>query len=226
MTANVHESNASSSWLFTNGTTMPVGTLYCIGRNYADHAAEMQASVPTDPIVFLKPPAAYLSSGSTLVLPDWTSDVHHEVECVVVIGRDIRECSEEDAWSAIAGVGVGLDLTARDVQQRAKSAGHPWAVAKSWYGSAPVSAILPCDGTPMGPWDLRCSVNGALRQHGSTASMERSIPMLISYLANVFTLRRGDAIFTGTPAGVGPIRSGDTVVGSLDTVVHVELHVD
>lgn len=225
MTADVQESNTSSSWLFTNGTTIPVGTLYCIGRNYADHAAEMQASVPTDPIVFLKPPAAYLASGSTLVLPDWTTDVHHEVECVVVIGRDIRKCSEEDAWSAVAGVGVGLDLTARDVQQRAKADGHPWAVAKSWYGSAPVSTILPCDGTPMGPWEVRCNVNGALRQHGSTASMERSIPMLIAYLAHVFSLRRGDAIFTGTPAGVGPIRSGDTVVGSLDNVVHVKLHV-
>ena len=225
MTTHSQQANTAPSWLFTDGTTMPVGTLYCIGRNYADHAAEMQASVPTDPIVFLKPPAAYLASGSTLVLPEWTTDVHHEVECVVVIGRDIRECSEDSAWSAVAGVGVGLDLTARDVQQRAKTAGHPWAVAKSWCGSAPVSTILPCDGTPMGPWDLRCSVNGVLRQQGSTASMERSIPMLISYLAHVFSLRRGDAIFTGTPAGVGPIRSGDVVVGELASHARVELHV-
>lgn len=212
-------------WSFTDGRTMPVGTLYCIGRNYADHAAEMKASVPTDPIVFLKPPAALIPSGSTLVLPTWTSDVHHEVECVVVLGKDLRDCDEQDAWSAIAGIGVGLDLTARDVQQRAKSAGHPWAVAKSWYGSAPVSAIVPVEHATEGPWDLRCSVNGILRQNGSTAAMERSIPALVHYLARVFSLRSGDAIFTGTPAGVGPISPGDVVVGELGTIAHVELHV-
>lgn len=224
----IHTSDEQTShptWTFSDGRTMPVGTLYCIGRNYADHAAEMNASVPTDPIVFLKPPAAYLASGSTLALPSWTDDVHHEVECVVVVGRDIDACDEASAWSAIAGVGVGLDLTARDVQQRAKSAGHPWAVAKSWRGSAPVSTIVPCDGIAMGPWELRCSVNGILRQHGSTASMERSIPILMQYLAQVFTLRRGDAIFTGTPAGVGPITSGDHVVGELSSIARVELHV-
>lgn len=225
MTPDSQHEKTLPSWIFTDGTTMPVGTLYCIGRNYADHAAEMQASVPTDPIVFLKPPAAYLTSGSTLALPEWTTDVHHEVECVVVIGNDIRGCSEQDAWSAVAGVGVGLDLTARDVQQRAKSAGHPWAVAKSWHGSAPVSTIVPCDGTPMGPWELRCTVNGILRQQGSTALMERSIPTLIAYLAHVFSLRRGDAVFTGTPAGVGPIRPGDTVIGELASDARVELHI-
>lgn len=225
MTSSQQHAMPHHEWQFTDGQTMPIGTLYCIGRNYADHAAEMKASVPTDPIVFIKPPAAYLPSGSTLVLPEWTSDVHHEVECVIVMGSDLHECTYDTAWSAVAGVGVGLDLTARDVQQRAKADGHPWAVAKSWFGSAPVSAIIPSSGSPMGPWDLRCTVNGVQRQHGSTTAMERSIPMLITYLASVFTLRRGDAIFTGTPAGVGPIRSGDTVVGSLGNVVHVELHV-
>ncbi|MEN9795665.1 MAG: hypothetical protein RLZZ150_642 [Bacteroidota bacterium] len=225
MNAQHRDSSAHPSWSFTDGRSMPVGTLYCIGRNYADHAAEMQASVPTDPIVFLKPPAALIPSGSTLVLPSWTSDVHHEVECIVVLGQDLRDCNEHEAWSAIAGIGVGLDLTARDVQQRAKSAGHPWAVAKSWYGSAPVSTIVPFEQSAQGPWDLRCSVNGELRQNGSTAAMERNIPMLIQYLASVFSLRRGDAIFTGTPAGVGPIRSGDLVVGELGTIARVELHV-
>lgn len=217
--------SAQPSWIFTDGTLMPVGTLYCIGRNYADHAAEMNASVPTDPIVFIKPPAAFLPSGSTLSLPPWTDDVHHEVECVVVIGNDVRSIDEEDAWSAVAGIGVGLDLTARDVQQRAKSAGHPWAVAKSWFGSAPVSSIVPIQQASHGPWDLRCSVNDVLRQQGSTASMERSIPTLVSFVAQVFSLRRGDAIFTGTPAGVGPVRSGDVVVGELATLARVELRI-
>ena len=226
MTHDQHRTSSMPFWEFTDGSTLPVGTLYCIGRNYADHAAEMNASVPTDPLVFIKPPAAYLPSGSTLVLPSWTTDVHHEVECVVVIGSDLRVVEEQNAWSAVAGVGVGLDLTARDVQQRAKSAGHPWSVAKSWLGSAPVSSIIPIQQASHGPWDLRCTVNGALRQNGSTSSMERSIPSLIEYIAKVFSLRRGDAIFTGTPAGVGPIHSGDTVVGELASLARVELHIE
>lgn len=199
------------------------GTMYCIGRNYAAHAAEMGASIPTDPIVFLKPPAAYCASGSVITLPSFSRDVHHEVELVVVIGRDVDEIEEGQAWSVVAGVGVGIDLTARDVQTHAKRNGEPWATAKSWRHSAPMSDIVPIDDVGIGPWELRLTVNGELRQHGSTAMMERSVPRLISYLASVFSLRAGDVIFTGTPEGVGPVRSGDVVEAWLSDLAHLSV---
>lgn len=194
------------------GTKLPVGTLYGIGRNYAAHAAEMGAAVPDDPIVFLKPPNAYVPSGSQIVLPEWTQDVHHEVELVVVMGEH-----------GIAGLGVGLDLTARDVQAKAKQSGTPWAVAKGWRGSAPVSPIVPMESCGPGPWHLRLEVDGELRQDGSTASMERSIDQLVAYLDAVFGLRPGDAIFTGTPEGVGPVRRGQRAIATLDDLAMLEV---
>jgi 2-keto-4-pentenoate hydratase/2-oxohepta-3-ene-1,7-dioic acid hydratase in catechol pathway len=193
-------------WIFTDGTTMPVGTMYCIGRNYAAHAAEMGASVPTDPIVFLKPPSAYAADGSTITLPSFSTNVHHEVELVVVIGPN----------RSIAGYAVGLDLTARDVQARAKERGEPWATAKSWASSAPVSHVLPAAQAGNGPYTVVLDVNGERRQHGSTDQMERSIAQLIDYIDSVFRLREGDCIFTGTPEGVAPIKPGNTAVAHLD----------
>lgn len=204
------------TWNFTDGSELPVGTMYCIGRNYADHAREMGAVIVDDPIIFIKPPTAYLSNGSPIILPTFSNDVHHEVELVVVIGRDVDHISADDAWDAIAGVGIGLDLTARDVQSKAKSMGHPWSIAKSWKGSAPVSEIIPTSECGRGPWQLELTVNGTARQSDSTASMERSVESLVSTVASIFSLRRGDCIFTGTPSGVGPVRSGDVLSASLN----------
>jgi len=205
-------------WTLTNGDEIPVGTMYCIGRNYAAHAAEMGASLPADPIVFIKPPAAFRQDGSTIALPTWSSDVHHEVELVVVIGTASAGITEERAWSIVAGVGVGLDLTARDIQSAAKESGQPWAVAKSWTGSAPVSTIVPLSSSGTGPWTLECSVNGHVMQHASTHIMEHSVERLISYLSSVFTLQPGDCIFTGTPDGVGPVGRGNVVTATLSDI--------
>jgi 2-keto-4-pentenoate hydratase/2-oxohepta-3-ene-1,7-dioic acid hydratase in catechol pathway len=218
-------SSEQRSWDFADGTSIPIGTMYCIGRNYAAHAREMGATVPEDPIVFLKPPAAYRADGSIIELPSWSSDVHHEVELVVVIGSRAENIAASDAWSVVAGVGVGLDLTARDIQSAAKKNGHPWAVAKSWKGSAPVSTIIPLVASGRGPWELTCDVNGTLRQHDTTAHMERNIESMISYLSSVFTLERGDCIFTGTPEGVGPLRSGDVVRASLSSLVNLSVSI-
>jgi 2-keto-4-pentenoate hydratase/2-oxohepta-3-ene-1,7-dioic acid hydratase in catechol pathway len=199
---------------FTDGRTLEAGTCYCIGRNYAKHAAEMGAVVPTDPIVFLKPPAALRHTGESITLPSWSQDVHHEVELVVVIGEH----------GSIAGYAVGIDLTARDVQLRAKQLGEPWAVAKAWNGSAPVSDVVPADDAGHGPWTLTLDVNGVTKQAGTTADMERTVDALVAYLHDVFTLQPGDCIFTGTPEGVGPVHRGDHVVARLDdlTTVTVE----
>jgi 2-keto-4-pentenoate hydratase/2-oxohepta-3-ene-1,7-dioic acid hydratase in catechol pathway len=206
-------------WSFTDGRTMDVGTLYCIGRNYAAHAAEMGATVPTDPIVFLKPPAAIIAEGSVIQLPSWSSDVHHEVELVAVIGKDADNVSIDDALDCVAGYAVGLDLTARDIQAGAKQRGEPWAVAKSWRGSAPISRVVPRSISGDGPFVVSLDVNNVRRQHGRTSQMERSVATLVSFCSRVFTLRAGDAIFTGTPEGVARLNDGDHIVMTLDNLV-------
>lgn len=202
------------TWTFTDGTTLPVGTMYCIGRNYAAHAAEMGAAVPEAPIVFIKPPSAYAAHGSTVHLPAFTKNVHHEVELVVVMGPN----------RSIAGYAVGLDLTARDVQAQAKERGEPWATAKSWASSAPVSQVVPADQIGHGPFTITLDVNGKRRQHGSTATMERAVPALADYLDAIFSLQEGDCIFTGTPEGVAALHAGDTAVAWLDNVVSLTVH--
>lgn len=211
-------------WTFTDGSTLPIGTMYCIGRNYAAHAREMNAPVPQDPIVFLKPPAAFAEDGSTIALPHFSTNVHHEVELVVVIGTDGENVAVHDAEGMIAGYGIGLDLTARDVQQGAKQRGEPWAVAKSWKHSAPVSRIVPRVAVQAGPLSFTLAVNNESRQFGSTSHMERSVHELIAYLSNVFTLRRGDCIFTGTPEGVAQLHAGDTAVATLEDLVTLTVH--
>lgn len=203
------------------GINLPVGTLYCIGRNYALHAAEMDAPLTPDPIVFIKPPAAYAPSNSTVRLPRFSTNVHHEVELVVVIGSQATDVPREEVWDTIVGVGVGLDLTARDIQRKAKIDGNPWAISKSWIGSAPVSPIVPVEKSGHGPWHLSLLVNGEMRQNASTAAMERSIEQLVSFVAATFSLRPGDAIFTGTPDGVGQIHAGDSVTAQLDRLTEL-----
>ena len=193
-----------NSWTFTDGTTLPVGTMYCIGRNYAAHTKEMNAEASEKPLVFLKPPTAYVRSGGVVVLPVWSANVHHEVELVAVMGAN-----------GIEGVGVGLDLTARDVQSVAKQRGEPWAVAKGWRGSAPVSDIVPMSMAGGGPWIIDLAINGEQRQHGSTSQMERSLEELIAYIDKVFSLQEGDCIFTGTPEGVARCVAGDVALAQL-----------
>ena len=163
----------TSQWQFTDGSSIPVGTMYCIGRNYAAHAKEMGAEVAPDPIVFLKPPAAYSGDNRVVRLPSFSADVHHEIELVVVIGSDTDGCAAHDAWNYIAGITLGIDLTARDVQAAAKANGHPWAVAKSWAGSAPCGPVIPAHQCGRGPWGISLAIDGIVRQQGSTAHMER-----------------------------------------------------
>lgn len=216
----------NTAYTFGDGSAMPVGTMYCIGKNYAAHAREMGGEVPSSPVVFLKPPAAYLPDGGAIRIPAFSQLVHHEVEMVVVIGEDCASVPRSEAHRYIAGYGVGLDITLRDVQTEAKKKGEPWAVAKGFETSAPISAILPAaqfDGIP--DFDIALSVNGVLRQSGNTRAMERPVDMLIEYLSSVFTLRRGDCIFTGTPEGVGAVQSGDVLLARLGGIASLEVSV-
>lgn len=190
--------------------------VYCIGRNYAGHARELNNPVPERPLVFLKPTSALLPHGGVIMLPPESDEVHHEVEVVVAIGAGGRYIPARNALEHVLGYAVGIDVTARDIQQVAKEKGHPWTVAKGFDTFAPISAFVDA-GRVADPTcvDVALHVNGTERQRGCTADMIFSIADLIAYLSTIVTLRRGDLIFTGTPEGVGPLDPGDVVHASL-----------
>ncbi|TAL68477.1 MAG: FAA hydrolase family protein [Bacteroidetes bacterium] len=213
---------------FSDGRKMKVGTMFCVGQNYSKHAKEMGSEVPKDPIIFLKPPNAYTPDGGKVILPEISNLPHHEVELVVIIGKDCDNVSASDAINYIAGYAVGLDITLRDIQNKAKTNGHPWAVAKGFRTSAPISKIVPAsqfeNNIPV--FDVELKINGELRQQTNTREMERSVAVLISYLSGIFGLREGDCIFTGTPEGVGEIKNGDKLHAELKGFVSLDVSVE
>jgi 5-carboxymethyl-2-hydroxymuconate isomerase len=186
----------------------------------------MGAPIPDTPVVFLKPPTALLPGGANIVIPTFSHEMHHEVEMVVLLNSGGRDIPVSSAREYIAGVGVGLDMTLRDVQAEAKSKGLPWAVAKGFDTSAPVSRIVPWNSVPdVTSLRISLSVNGSVRQLGSTADMIFSVEQIIAYLSSVFTLRAGDLIFTGTPEGVGPVVPGDRLHAELGDVASLDVGV-
>jgi len=181
-------------------------TIYCIGRNYADHAKELGNSIPTEfPIVFMKPGAAAVPGGSLLTLPFYSKSVHYETEMVVRVGFDLRP----------EAVGVGLDLTARDIQTELKKKGEPWTLAKAFKQSAPIAGFHPARGLDPDDLQIRLTINGQLKQNGFTRDMIFKTGKIVEYLIQHFPLEGGDLIYTGTPAGVGELHAGDQL--------HVEL---
>ena len=208
-----------------NGKEIEVGTMYCIGQNYAKHAAEMGGKTASEPIIFIKPPVAYIENGGKICLPDISNNIHHEVELVVVIGKNCQNINENDAVKFIAGYGVGIDVTLRDLQQKAKENGHPWSVAKGFYTSAPISTIIPAEefGNEIPFFELSLKVNGEMKQNSSTEYMERTVGKLIEYISKIFTLEAGDCIFTGTPEGVGQIVKGDKLFAELKGYVSLSV---
>lgn len=197
-------------YTFTDGSELPIQTMYCIGRNYAAHAKEMNAVVEEQPLIFLKPSTAYCPNNSTISIPSISNEMHFEGELVVVIGKHGFDISMDEVDKYIAGIGVGFDLTLRDIQSIAKTKGHPWAVAKGFRHSAPISEIIPYSSI-MNLEQLEFSVhcNGIQRQYGITSQMERSVKELIVFVSSIFELQQGDCIFTGTPEGVGAVSKGD-----------------
>lgn len=195
---------------------IPVGKILCLGRNYAEHAKEMQSEVPDCPLVFIKPSSALISDGQDIVIPRISQEVHHEVELVVAIGKTGKRMQQEQARNYILGYGVGLDMTLRDIQREAKKKGLPWSVAKGFDTSAPVSEIVPASMiASTAALEIQCRVNGTLRQTSRTDQMIFPVEQIISYLSTLFTLERGDLIFTGTPAGVGTVVPGDRIEAEL-----------
>jgi acylpyruvate hydrolase len=213
---------------FTDGRKMKVGTMYCVGQNYSKHAKEMGSEVPKDPIIFLKPPIAYVPDGGKVIIPAISNLPHHEVELVVIIGKECENINVNDAVNYIAGYAVGLDITLRDIQNKAKKDGHPWAVAKGFRTSAPISKIVSASqfGDEVPFFNIELKVNGEVKQSTSTKEMERSVAVLISYLSGIFGLREGDCIFTGTPEGVGEIKHGDKLHAELKGHVTLDVGVE
>lgn len=196
---------------------LSVGTVYCIGRNYARHAGELGNAVPDTPMVFLKPAGSIIGDGGTIMLPPQSREVHHEVELVLAIGQGGRHIDRKDAAGHIAGYGLGIDVTARDIQSRAKAQGHPWSLAKGFHTFAPLSPFKPfTPDTDLSAMTLTLTVNGQQRQAGNTADMIFPPEALVAYLSTVFELQAGDLIFTGTPAGVSAIEAGDRIEAQLN----------
>ncbi len=199
--------------------TMPAGKLICLGRNYAEHAKEMKAEVPSAPVVFLKPSTSLLAPGGKILLPAFSNELHHEVEMVVLIGTEGKQISRDRAMTYVAGYAIGLDMTLRDVQAEAKKKGLPWSVAKGFDTSAPLSPFVEPQEIPdPHNLDISLKVNGILRQHSNTRHMLFRIEDMISYISTVFTLEPGDMIFTGTPEGVGQVMPGDILQAELASV--------
>ncbi len=199
------------------GGDFPVRRVFCVGRNYAEHAREMGHDPNAEPPFFFSKPAdALVTGGADTPYPPATTDLHHEIELVVAIGREGTGVSPADALGLVFGYAAGIDFTRRDLQAAAKKAGKPWDMAKGFDHSAPISAIVPVakSGHPKAG-AIALSVNGAPRQHGDVGDMIWDVPHLLSNLTSLVTLKPGDLVFTGTPAGVSAVVRGDRVEGSI-----------
>ena len=202
-----------------------VRRIYCVGLNYADHAREMGKDPQRNPPFFFSKPAdAVVMSGRRLPFPVKTADLHHEVELVVALGAGGANIRAGDAAAIIYGHAVGIDLTRRDLQAEAKSAGRPWDMAKGFDHSAPVGALV--RGAPPAAGAITLTIDGSVRQAGNLQDMIWGVAEIIASLSAYITLAPGDLIFTGTPSGVGPIRRGESVRGSISGVPAIEVSFD
>lgn len=190
--------------------------IICIGRNYADHAKEMNASVPDSPMFFMKPDTALLKDGNDFYHPGFSSDIHYECELVVRINKVGKNIQEKFARKYYDEVSLGIDFTARDLQSKCKEKGHPWEVAKAFDNSAAISTKFVSLSELNDPITFEMRKNGEPVQKGTTTDMIFTIDQLIAHISKFITLKVGDLIYTGTPAGVGPIKIGDKLEGFLE----------
>lgn len=200
---------------YTDGTPIhyPLGKVVCIGRNYAEHAKELNNPVPTEPLLFIKSGSCTVALDGGFGIPADRGAVHYEAEIAVLIGKPLsRKPNEEEIRDAISGFAPALDLTLRDVQAKLKEKGHPWEIAKSFDGACVLAPFVPASAveelTDIG---IRLSINGEVRQDGNSSQMLNAILPLLQHIAGYFCLQPGDVVLTGTPAGVGPLASGDTL---------------
>ena len=191
--------------------------IICVGRNYAEHIKELNNEQPDDPVIFMKPETAVPLKNEPFFYPNFSSDVHHEVEILVKINRVGKNIDEKFAHKYYDEIGIGIDFTARDLQSKLKVKGLPWELAKGFNGSAPISGFVPKTNFPdLQNLNFRLDVNGATRQQGNTSLMLFKIDYLISFVSRYFRLQQGDILFTGTPKGVGPVQIGDTLTAYIE----------
>ena len=191
--------------------------IIAVGRNYVEHIQELNNEQPDDPVIFLKPETAIIHRNAPFFYPDFSTDVHHEVEVLVKINRVGKNIEEQFAHKYYNEVGLGIDFTARDLQGKLKAKGLPWELAKAFNGSAPVSEFIPkTEFADLQNLNFALTVNGETRQQGNTSLMLFKLDYLISFVSRFFLLQKGDIIFTGTPKGVGPVHIGDQLVGTLE----------
>lgn len=204
-------------------TNLPLGKVVCVGRNYADHAAELNNPIPTEPMLFIKPASSVVPMEQPFSVPQGLGAVHFETEMSILIGERLQHADLSAAKAAIAGIGLGLDLTLRDVQDTLKAKGHPWEKAKAFDGACPLSEFVkPDQVADLQDQQIRLRVNGELRQDGNSSHMLNQVLPLISYISAYFTLEPGDVVLTGTPAGVGPVQPGDQLQVELVNLLTVE----
>lgn len=203
-----------------------LGKIVCVGRNYAAHAKELNNPIPTSPILFIKPASSAVSFGPSFSIPKSLGSVHHELEIAILIGQTLTHANEQQVAESIAGVGLGLDLTLRDVQDKLKEKGHPWERAKSFDGACPLTAFVSVANMSSDDYQalgLKLEKNGQHQQQGTSAEMLFSILPLVAHMSEHFSLQAGDVILTGTPAGVGPLIVGDTLQAELSQANNVLL---
>lgn len=196
-----------------------IGKIVCLARNYAEHARELGNETPAAPVLFMKPATAIIDDGGTVCIPSYSQECHYEVELALLIGTTAKNVAPEAAMTHVAGYGVAIDMTLRDVQNQLKSKGLPWEIAKGFDTSCPLSEFVPA-ARVADPGNLRLTltVNGEIRQDGCTSDMIHTIEKIISYVSGIFTLQPGDVILTGTPAGVGAVVAGDVMVAAIEGV--------
>ena len=191
--------------------------IFCIGRNYRDHAKELNNPVPKKPLVFMKPPSALLVNNKPFYYPEFTNDLHYELEIVLKVSKNGRHVQKEFAHKYYDQVALGIDFTARDIQAQCKAKGHPWEIAKGFDNSAALSPFVNIsDLKDEKAIKFQMKKNGALVQDGDTSDLIFDFDHLIVYLSQFFKLQQGDVIYTGTPAGVGPVQIGDVLEGFLE----------
>ncbi len=188
--------------------------IICIGRNYSEHAKELNNPVPDEPVFFLKPDTAIIKDNAPFYHPEFSNDIHHEVELVLRICKAGKHIAEEFAFNYVDAITLGIDFTARDIQQKCKEKGLPWEKAKAFDGSAPLGRFIPFDAGKVYTFSLE--VNGEVRQTGTSNDMLFSFRQIIAYVSQFVTLKTGDLIFTGTPAGVSRVEQGDILDAKLE----------